>query len=570
MNDHCRAVEGATPRVVRPAEWPAVENVIPWTQPNGTVRQDTCAILWTRAGYWIVTLSEPRLAVLWGWAANAFLVCTAMVVLTAPVFPSQDGPVHLYYVDVIRSLLTHSGPYAGYFEIKGLLTPYSLEYFALLVLEMAFPPALSEKLLVCCYIFAFIQGFRYLVESVTERRSPWTLAGIPFCMNSLVYMGFMNYSIGVAMSLFLSGFWIRYWRRLRLGHTAVLLSCLYLMLITHPVPVAVFLLFVGIHFVADLARALAAGSESVAESFHARRGPLAIIVCMAGIAAGWLSLFVARSQSAFVSVSAPQVDWANRAAAELQLSSIVPFTPLTYRAGLLCLLAIAGLALLVSFWKYRGRASSAAIAMMATGAVCFALYCVVPFFINGSAFFPERFPVFFVMFAIAAAAASRPPRICSLAIGGFALYATSAVVLLQWANVSTITRQMRVVLDAPPAQDGSVGLVIAESQRPPKGLAFDPFLWAGAHYFRKSRAILANAPWLDLPIILIRPTHPDRWSGLTPWDASRLLSDAWCAGDAVPSLSFVVRQGASRRVTDATLSDLGWSPDPRNGAALGI
>src|ERR1039457_7576946 len=149
--------------------------MIPWTLPNGTVHQDNCAVLWTRGvpgcGYWIVTLSEPRLAVLWGWAANALLVCTAMVVLTAPVFPSQDGPVHLYYVDVIRSLLTHSGPYAGYFEIKGLLTPYSLEYFALLVLEMAFPPALSEKLLVCCYIFEDKRS----EEHTSELQSPCNL-----------------------------------------------------------------------------------------------------------------------------------------------------------------------------------------------------------------------------------------------------------------------------------------------------------------------------------------------------------------------------------------------------------
>ena len=69
---------------------------------------------------------------------------------------------------------------------------------------------MSEKLLVCCYIFAFGLGFKYLVDSVAERHSPWTLAGAPFCMNLLVYMGFMNYCFGVAQVLFLSGLWIRW------------------------------------------------------------------------------------------------------------------------------------------------------------------------------------------------------------------------------------------------------------------------------------------------------------------------------------------------------------------------
>ena len=66
---------------------------------------------------------SARQGILWDVAANALLACTAMVVLAAPVFPSQDGPVHLYYVDVLRSLLTHSGPYAQHFEVRAFLTP---------------------------------------------------------------------------------------------------------------------------------------------------------------------------------------------------------------------------------------------------------------------------------------------------------------------------------------------------------------------------------------------------------------------------------------------------------------
>jgi len=146
---------------------------------------------------------------LWNWAAIALLACTTLVLLASPVFPSQDGPVHLYYVDVLRGLLTHSAPYVQHFAIKNWVTPYALEYYSLLALETVFSAAVSEKLLLCAYIFAFGLGFRYLVESVAGRGSPWTLAGIPFCMNLLVYMGFLNYSMAVALLLFLCGFSFR-------------------------------------------------------------------------------------------------------------------------------------------------------------------------------------------------------------------------------------------------------------------------------------------------------------------------------------------------------------------------
>lgn len=514
---------------------------------------------------------SARQGILWDVAANALLACTAMVVLAAPVFPSQDGPVHLYYVDILRSLLTHSGPYAQHFEIKALLTPYALEYYSLLAFETVFSPALSEKLLVCCYIFAFGHGFKYLVESVVERSSPWTLAGIPFCMGKLVYMGFLNYCIGVALTLFLAGFWIRYWERLRPGRVTALLACFLLMLLTHPVPVAVFLLFTGVHFVVDLARETAAGSEPWASSLRARRRPLAMIALMGGTAAAWLGRFVNQSQHARSAPSyVADVGWIHAVNGLLGLGHVVPFTSLSYRVGLIFLLGMTGLALLVSVWKHGGRASSAATAMIGTSAICFTLFFIVPGSINGSWLFPHRFPIFWILFLIAAAAALRPPRLCTLAAGVIALCATSTVVLLQWVNVSRITPAMRPVLDAPPAKAGSVGLIIGEEASDPEGLAFDPFLWGGAHYFRRSRAILANAPWMDLPIIMIRPAHPDRWSDLQPYPAGQSLLVASSGGGAVPELSFVVRGGPSGALTDAVISGLGWSPLTRPGGLLRI
>jgi len=516
-------------------------------------------------------LLNPRPGIFWDAAVIAVLVCTAIVVLALPLFPSQDGPVHLYYADIIRSLLTHSGVYAQHFEIKSFLTPYALEYYSLVVLETAFSPEMSEKLVVCCYIFAFGFGFKYLVESVAERRSPWTLAGMPFCMNALVYLGSLNYSIGVALTLFLCGFWIRCSGRLRSGRVTAVLACFLLTLFTHPVPVAIFLLFVGLHFAADLACAAKAGPGLWARSLQARWRPLTMIALMAGTAAVWVGMFVNhsghfRNQPSSVG----EHGWIRAVSSLLKLWPVAPFTSPAYRGGLLFLLAMTGLFLFVGAWIHKDRISPAAIAIIATGAICFTLFCIAPGSINGSGFFPERFAIFWVLFLIAATAGFRPPRLCSLAAGVTALCVTIAVLALQWVNVSRIAPEVSSVMDTLPAKAGSVGLIIGEKSSLPEGLSFDPFFWGGVHYFRRSRAILANAPWLDVPLVMIRPAHPDRWSYLNPLPAGESLLGVLSAGEAVPDLSFVVREGRPGAMTDAVISGLGWSPLTPNGGSLGI
>lgn len=515
--------------------------------------------------------SAWRQGIWWDAAAIALVACTASVLLAAPLFPSQDGPVHLYYVDVLRGLLTHAGPYSQHFEIKTFVTPYALEYYSLLALEMVFSPAVSEKLLVGCYIFAFGLGFRYLVESVAERRSPWTLAGIPFCMHRLVYLGFLNYCFGVALLLFLCGFWIRFSGRLNPGRVAALLAGLASMLLTHPVPVAVFLLFIGLDFVTDLVRDAAAGRRRWAPGLRDRRRPLALMAVMAAMALVWVGMFVDRSQPAPSSPSYVSVyGWGRTLAGELELLPVAPFTSLAYRAGPLLLLGIAVLTVLQSSWRQAGRLCSAAVALIATSSICFALYGIVPPRINGSWYFAERFPILWALFLLAAAAALRPPRWWSVATGAIALCVTVGVLLPQWGLVSRIATRIAPALDCPPAQAGSVGLIVGPPKALPEGLAFDPYLWSAAHYFRRSGAILANAPWMDLPILMMRPAHPSRWSYLDPDDAAQAMADAMAGGQALPDLDFVVREGPADFEMDAMLNRMGWSNSTGNSEFLRV
>ena len=70
----------------------------------------------------------------------AILLAYVVWVFSLPVFPSQDGTVHLYYTEVVNSILRKDGAFGSAFVIKHLFPPYSLHSYLLMLthpLELA-------------------------------------------------------------------------------------------------------------------------------------------------------------------------------------------------------------------------------------------------------------------------------------------------------------------------------------------------------------------------------------------------------------------------------------------------
>ncbi len=64
------------------------------------------------------------------------LLCSYVVAtLAQKSFPTQDGPLHLYYADVITHLLRGDGAYGDYFTIKHWLPPYAFHAYVLVALN---------------------------------------------------------------------------------------------------------------------------------------------------------------------------------------------------------------------------------------------------------------------------------------------------------------------------------------------------------------------------------------------------------------------------------------------------
>jgi hypothetical protein len=146
-----------------------------------------------------------------------------------------------------------------------------------------------------------------------------------------------------------------------------------------------------------------------------------------------------------------------------------------------------------------------------------------------------------------------------MAAGAAASCVTIIVVLLEWGQISRIGGEIAPTLLSRPAKPGSVGLVVSQTAAMPEGLRFNPYYWSGVHYLRRSQAILANAPWMNLPILMMRPVHPDRWAYQDPTSASRELVARMRSGLAVPDLDYVVEDGEPDIVVDAAMHAAGWS-----------
>jgi hypothetical protein len=284
------------------------------------------------------------------------------------------------------------------------------------------------------------------------------------------------------------------------------------------------------------------------------------MAAMGTIALAWVDMFVDRSRTGPTDPSFASVfGWFDAIATELQLYHVAPFTALRYRAGPIFLAGIACFAMIAGSWKDGRRLRIGPVALAATGWICFVLFCAVPPRINGSFYFSERFPILWVLFSVAAAAGLGLPQRWNAAAGAAGGCVTVCVLVMQWGQVSRIGAQIAPVLNAPPAAAGSVGLIIGSKKEEPEGLAFDPYMWSGAHYCQRSGALLANEPWMDLPIIMLRPVHPTEWSYLDPDDASPVLINSVAGGKADRKPDFVVQEGPFDFEIDGLLHRMGWS-----------
>ena len=180
----------------------------------------------------------------------AILLACAVWVLTLPMFPSQDGPMHRYYIHVLDSLLQHQTTYNVY-EIRHPFPPYLTHYGILLLLFHVFSYDLAEKLFTCLVLACFAYGLRAAAKEVGPSGAWVTLLVAPLLFSWPLMMGFFNFVLGLGLLLFCAAYWQKMKRtgvRALLPFTLLLIALTF----THPIPLLLLILLSGIDLVLSL------------------------------------------------------------------------------------------------------------------------------------------------------------------------------------------------------------------------------------------------------------------------------------------------------------------------------
>jgi hypothetical protein len=454
-----------------------------------------------------------------------FMAAYVALTLAQRSFPTQDGPAHLYYADVVRHMLRGDGTYSHYFAIKHWFPPYAFHTYLLIGLFSIMNGITAEKILVCLYTSWFCISFRYLIHSVNAADDVLPLVAFPFVHNKTVYLGFYNFSFGVATCLFLIGYWLRYHRRLTKWRAAVFAALILTLAMMHPVALFVALLFVGTHVLLMAAALYRQDSgPAIGRALSAVRR-LRRQVLLAGAAGACSALWILQftRSGGLIWNFAPM-----RPAALLAMAPLTPFRPIAYR---LVLALPAAAVTLLAFRRFVAgkflKPLTEEATLMVLAAACVAIYMFGPFQVNYGAFFPDRFPIFAIAFltAFASGLELEAPVLRRMIAG----VAAASVICLTTQGVlkQHIIADLNPVYDAAAAKTQRKALVLSAepiSNTSAAPNSFDPYLWAGLNYLRRSKDIFLNSAWLDTPITMLEPRTEHMCSYEDPFPTSQCLS----------------------------------------------
>lgn len=497
-------------------------------------------------------------------------------VLSLPVFPTQDGPMHRYYVHVLDSLLRHSGTYDVY-RIRHPFPPYATQYASLLGLYHLFSYDLAEKLYTCLVLICLAAGLRFAAEGVGPAGRWMSLLFAPVIFSWPLLMGFYNYTLGIGLFLLCMGFWQRLPRPDRWWHLVGFVLLLLLLAVTHPIPMLLLIAFCGFDLL--LSAVLRPRPVLIRQWFGQRRlQPLALLLALLAVCYPLLAVDTSRTQHTLSLIRFNRQFFTT----SLLLTGISPYNSRSLDLWIdgyrLCLYAIFAGALWVggrSAWEaLRHRRPSLGTTAFLGTVILAASVSILPNEVNGSWDFSTR--LIFVLWLGALLSASAAPvpapstqRMLALAgvVACLFTLAPAQKFIRPAARTVFAAEQMPIPTGAP----GSLllGVDWKEELRFHDQLAFDPYKWAGVLPFVRENVVALDTPWLDQKIspLDVAPGGPELVADIadgrmgfpdSPAVRGRCLP-AWGEARIVRDSSFLVltapaselEQGLAKQLTPA-------------------
>jgi hypothetical protein len=430
-------------------------------------------------------------------------------VLSLPLFPTMDGPVHLYYMHVLSALL-HKGPsvYKNYYVIKSILPPYSFYYYLEILLSTIVPALVADKLVICIFFVLFVSGFRYLATAIGPNGELMTLLATPLLLNWPLGKGFVNFCLAVALAMWAVGLWMRVAGRAGRRRKILFVVLAYLTMLTHPIPLLFILGFGFAELSVRFVRHIRSGDKN--ENYFSYLMQDALYLLLAAGTLLYVKLFTVSNMLQQTETPKPTIhNFADNALAYLFQYSLDIFrgdeaSVTVYRIAI-CLILV--LPLGIAIWQTLRHIREG---VWRTGDTWLALSLgmilampFVPLEMNHAFSFAYR--LVFIVWLAGIAAGSVLPRSTGtfgVAVVLFSLGCNALILTLAHERITPVAREIAQAATIGPEGDGQPGPgLLLNEYKPVKTLNYDPYFWAGAHYFRVHDAVLYDSPWLNNPII---------------------------------------------------------------------
>lgn len=469
-----------------------------------------------------------------GWASvervssTTFLLFVVLaclwIVWRAPVFPTLDGPVHMYNAEIIRDLLFHNGRiYGSYYTLRALPPTYLFHPALLVLLNSVFDPEITNKLVVSLYILVFAFGIRYLFNSLGP--SSWQpLLCVPFILNRMVYMGFVNSNFALASAFWVIGYWIRTAGKLSIRRATLVVAGVVLVGTMHAIGVALLVLFLGIETATLLVWKEPEQPPSkrlLATRIYRYRGEIGVTAVSALVP---VAIFLIGKLSTSHNPNATPVPPAgimlkSRVIEFVTSWHLAPMQDHRYRFFLALLLLL----LLIVFVKHLLRKqvdwSPGRVAVLVTATVSLLIFALTPSDLMQANYLSARFAFFalILLFTVVAGIRStwREGVICMLVIAGVSAYVTYRLAV-ETQNEAVVAASVSRL----PALDPGARVFVVWGSSPEN-------LYARARsvdLIRRSNAFLANHTWLTFWYTMPAPKFPHPCTDLKPRDYPNCLS----------------------------------------------
>ncbi len=160
------------------------------------------------------------------------ILCSSHV-FTFYVFPTLDGPHHLYNANMILGILEGNPLVQDYYKFNTLPVSNLIGHGSLAFFNLFLPSALALNLMIFLYMIGMAFSFRYMMIVISGRFSPLNYAIFPFMLNNSLTFGLFNYCLSIILLFILIGYWIKVHQTLTAKQLLITALLLILMIFSH-------------------------------------------------------------------------------------------------------------------------------------------------------------------------------------------------------------------------------------------------------------------------------------------------------------------------------------------------